>query len=281
MQEIARNIFSIPWLFFVMVFCWTWAFWLPAAALGVSVETTLGRMLLILGLLGPMLSGIGFAYFTQTGRNWHEYWVRAFDIGRIPVKWYAVIFLFAPALFATAVLLDAASGGSTALVQIKKAITPYLSAPLTIVPFVLITLINGPVPEELGWRGYVLDQLQGRWSALVASIILGAIWAVWHLPLFFFKGMKHDVGVRSLWFWLFALQTIPVTVIFTWIFNNTFRSTLGAILFHFTANLTAEITNKTDRTTLYSTLLWILAAIAVVSFWGADTLTRRDPAPSG
>jgi membrane protease YdiL (CAAX protease family) len=228
-----------------------------------------------------MLSGISFTYFTETGHNWHEYWQRVFDVGRIPVGWYVVIFLFVPILFATAVLLDVASGGSDTLAQIRKSLTPFLSAPLMIIPFVLLILINGPVPEELGWRGYVLDQLQGRWSALVSSIILGVIWTVWHLPLFFIKDMKHDVGIRSLWFWLFVLQTIPVTVVFTWIFNNTLRSTLGAILFHFMANLTAEIANKTDRTNLYSTLLWILAAIAVVSFCGADTLTRREHMPPG
>lgn len=272
MQEIRRRSFARPGLFFVLVFCWTWAFWIPAAASGVSAQTNLGRLLLILGLLGPMLGGIGFTYFTGTAGNWHDYWARVFDAGRIPARWYAIILLFAPLLFTTAVLLDLASGDSEAAAQISKTFASLLSAPSTIVPFLLVTLINGPIPEELGWRGYALDQLQARWSALAASIILGVVWTIWHLPLFFFQGMKHDVGIQSQWFWLFVLQTIPVTIIFTWIFNNTFRSTLGAILFHFMANLTAELANKTDRTNLYATVLWILAAVAVVSLGG---LARR------
>lgn len=50
---------------------------------------------------------------------------------------------------------------------------------------------------------------------------------------------------------------------------------LAAILFHFMSNLTAELANVTDRTNLYSTLLWIVAAIVVVGFWGPRTLTRN------
>jgi membrane protease YdiL (CAAX protease family) len=227
-----------------------------------------------------MLGGIGFTYFTQTAGNWHDYWARVFDVSRIPARWYAIIFLFAPVLFTIAVLLDLASGGSDAAAQVGKTFASFQSAPSTIVPFLLVTLINGPIPEELGWRGYVLDQLQARWSALAASIILGVVWTIWHLPLFFFAGMKHDVGVQSLWFWLFVLQTIPVTIIFTWIFNNTSRSTLGAILFHFMANLTAELASKTERTNLYATVLWILAAIAVVWFRGAGPCRRATDGDS-
>ncbi|MEY9884539.1 ABC-type sugar transport system permease subunit [Bradyrhizobium sp. USDA 328] len=88
--------------------------------------------------------------------------------------------------------------------------------------------------------------------------------------------MKHNVGIRSLWFWLFVLQTIPVTIIFTWIFNNTSRSTLGAILFHFMTNLTAELTNRMDGTNLYSTALWSLAAVAVVACQGVGTSIRGE-----
>ena len=90
----------------------------------------------------------------------------------------------------------------------------------------------------------------------------------------------YDQGAWSPWFWLFMVQVIASAVIFTWIFNNTRRSTLAAILFHFMINLTAELANLTGRTNFYSTLLWIIAAIAVVRFWSAATLTRREHARS-
>ena len=154
---------------------------------------------------------------------------------------------------------------------------PFLSAPLTLVPFALRVFVHGPFPEELGWRGYVLDRLQARWNALVSSLILGVIWALWHMPLFFIKDMLHySEGVGSPWFWQFMVGVIPMAVILTWIFNNTRRSTLAAILFHFMANLTYQLANVTAGTNFYSTLLWIIAAIAVVALWGAGTLTGRE-----
>lgn len=276
MKELLRRPFAGPVPFFIFVFCWTWAFWVPAAASGISVQTSLGRLCLVLGLLGPMLGGIGFTYATGTAGDWRDYWLRVFDVRRIPARWYAIILLFAPVLFTIVVLLDRPSGGSDAAAQISRTLTSFFSAPSTIAPFLLITLVNGPIPEELGWRGYALDHLQARLGAVAASIVLGVLWAIWHLPLFFFEGMKHDVGIRSLWFWLFVLQTIPVTIIFTWIFNNTSRSTLGAILFHFMTNLTAELANRTDGTNLYSTALWSLAAVAVVACQGVGTSIRGE-----
>lgn len=270
---------SALWLFFGAVFGWTWFFWILAAALGVSAQSPLGIVLEVLGLLGPMLGGIGFAYFTLSKDGWHEYWLRIVDPRRIGAGWYLVIFLFVPVLMAIAALLDVASGGNAAAL-IRERMAPFLSAPSTIFPFVLGVLIYGPFPEELGWRGYALDQLQARWNALASSLILGAIWALWHVPLFFIKDtLFYSQGAGSLWFWLFVAVVIPTAVIYTWIFNNTRRSTLAAILFHFMSNVAYELANVTDRTNLYSSLLWILAAIAVVAWGGGATLMRRDAAP--
>jgi hypothetical protein len=63
------------WLFFILVFCWTWFFWLLAAAWGTSVQTASGKSLLFLGLLGPMLGGIGFTYLAQDKEYQRQYWV--------------------------------------------------------------------------------------------------------------------------------------------------------------------------------------------------------------
>lgn len=262
-----------PWHFFTLVFCWTWFFWILAVGLGASILTAAGQVLLILGLLGPMLGGIGFTYLTQGNEGRRDYWSRIVDPRRIPAKWYLVIFLFVPVLMAIAVLLDIASGGDATLAKIGERVMPFLCSPLTIIPLLLRVFIQGPIPEELGWRGYVLDRLQARWNALVSSLILGAIWALWHLPLFFFNDMVHSAhGLWSPWFWQFLVGIVPMAVILTWIFNNTGRSTLGAILFHFVANLTYVLANVSAGTNFFSTLLWIVAAIVVIAFWGAEKL---------
>ena len=223
----------------------------------------LGYNIQVLGLLGPMLGGIAFTSFTQSKETWLEYWLRIIDPKRIRPKWYLIIFLFVPGLMAVAVLLDAASGGSATLL-IREKLTPFLSTPSTIVPFLLGVFIYG-IRLALG---HALDRLQAKWNALVSSLIFGAIWALWHLPLFFIKDTLFYIqGAWSPWFWLFAVVVISTAVIYTWIFNNTRRSTLAAILFHFIGNFVYELANVTDRTNLYSTLFWVIAAIVVVGYW--------------
>ncbi len=266
------------WLFFLVVFCWTWSFWLAAAVLGTNVATAAGQTLLRLGLLGPLVGGIGFACFAHGKEVRRDYWRRLVEPGRIPARWWAAIVLTAPALIAVAALLDVASSGSTALDLIGQRATALFATPAAGLGFLVVVLINGPLPEELGWRGYALDQLQARWNALASSLILGSIWALWHLPLFVMPGMLHaERGLGSAWFWLFMATVAPMAVIFTWIFNNTGRSTLAAILFHFMSNLAYDIGNVSDRTNLYATLLWIGAAIAVVVLGGARALTKTAP----
>ncbi len=61
-------------------------------------------------------------------------------------------------------------------------LTLYLSQLPSLLPLILL----GPLSEEYGWRGYLLIKLQQKWSALASSIIVGVVWALWHLPLFFF-----------------------------------------------------------------------------------------------
>ncbi len=282
-RTLARPSLRSAGLFFVLVFCWTWSFWIGAAASGASAQSISGMALIVLGLLGPMLGGITFAYFTLDHEGWREYWVRIIDARRIPARWFLVVLLFVPCLMALAVLIDLLLSGDAVLTQIGKRATPFLAAPLSVAPFLLHVLVYGPLPEELGWRGYALDRLQARWSALAASLVLGAIWALWHLPLFFIRDMNphYSEGAWSLWFWLFMVEVVANAVIYTWIFNNTRHSTLATIIFHCISNLTAELTNATAGTNLYSTLLWIIAAAGVVALWGGKTLTGGEDAPPG
>ena len=264
-----------PWLFFIVVFAWSWSFWIAAAVLGLSARTLSGQGLELAGLLGPMLGGIAFTYLTQGSQGRRDYWRRIVDARRISASWYAVILLFAPVLWGLAALVDMATGNAVALSQIGHAMSSAVATPASALSLLLWTLLFGPIPEELGWRGYALDSLQAGSTALRASLILGAIWGLYHLPLFYLVGTYHAAqGPWSLWFWLFLVQVIPVTIVFTWIFNNTRRSTLAAILLHFTINLTAQLANLTGRTNIIVTALWLVAAVVVVVLFGPATLRR-------
>ena len=265
--------YANPWPFFALTFGWTWLFWIAAALSGQSIEVLPVRLLLYLGGVGPALAGILLTYRIQDREGRRDFWRRMIDPRRISAGWYAVILLTVPLLTALALLLHLLSGGN--LPQFGEA-TRLLSQPLTILPFVLFTLLFGPLPEELGWRGYALDRLQARWNALSSSLILSVAWALWHLPLFFMKGtFQHEMGLGSRSFWLYMSAIVPTTVLMTWIYNNTRRSTLSAVLFHFMINLTGQLFELGERAEPYQVLVWVVAAIVVTIIWGPKRLIRQ------
>jgi membrane protease YdiL (CAAX protease family) len=112
------------------------------------------------------------------------------------------------------------------------------ATPMNIVPellsytvfFVWPALIaGGPLGEEIGWRGYALPHLQELHGPVKASVILGVLWAFWHLPIWF-SGQWTVPSVPNIA--AYVVWITAVTVIFTWVFNNTGGSVLMAILLH-------------------------------------------------
>lgn len=265
---------AAPWIYFVATYAWTWLIWGAAILLGVSMET--GLLVLLLGVAGPMVTGVGFTYLTRDREGRRDYWKRIISFKRIPLKWYLVIFLFVPVVNILAALLDVLTGGSGA--TWGEAALNIIPNPLSVVPSILFASLI-PLIEEMGWRGYVLDRLQERRNALVSTLILGVVWALWHLPLFFIQGTyQAGLGVGTLAFWLFMLGVLPLSLPFTWIYNNTGRSTLAVILFHSMVNFTGELIALTERADTYAIVLWYVVGIGITAIWGAQTLTREQKA---
>jgi len=260
-------------IFFVLAFGFSWIFLIPAILLDRDASALPVALLRYLGGIGPLVAAIVLTYLTQGREGRRDYWRRVVQVRRIGAGWYAVILLIVPLLTALAALLDLLLGGGGAQ---PEAAARFLDQPLAILPFALLTLIFGPLPEELGWRGYALDRLQVKWSALASSLILGTAWTLWHLPLFFIEGTyQSNLGLGTLSFWLFMADKIPQSILMTWIYNHNRRSTLSAVLFHFMVNFIGELYELSGRAELYYILLWIVAAVAVTVIWGPRTLTHR------
>jgi membrane protease YdiL (CAAX protease family) len=268
-----RSKLTSPWAYFALVYLFSWVFTIPAALSGVSLQESPTLMVIYgLGGLGPAISAILLTYITRGQEGRSDYWRRILDLRRIPTRWFGVIFLTVPAITALAALADRLLGGHGLRLE---AAARFLEQPLQVLPFALFILFFGPLPEELGWRGYALDRLQSSKGALVSSLILGAAWALWHLPLFFIKGTyQRSLGIGSPSFWIFMLALVVGSILYTWIYNNTGRSTMSAILFHFTQNFTGELFELSARAELYSFILTVVVATLVVVMWGPKTLTR-------
>ena len=137
---------------------------------------------------------------------------------------------------------------------------------MVIPPFITAFIFNGML-EEFGWRGYVLPRFQARWNALPSSLILGVIWGAWHIGQWFVPG--SNLYQRN--FWLWGLGTILLSILMTWIFNNTKGSVLAASLFHAMIN-TGIILFQLDWR-YYGVEL--LAVILIVIIFGPKSLVRR------
>ena len=264
-----KKLFS-PWPFFALTFAWTWSFW----GLAVALQRPMGEfpvpLLVALGGVGPMVVGIALTYLTREPADRRDYWKRVFDIKRIHPSWLAVTLLTVPLLITLAVILNLLTGG------IGASLEPRFQANLlSILPFAVFTLFFGPIPEELGWRGFALDSLQAKYNALGSSLILGILWTIWHAPLFFIPGSyQNGLLFGTIAFWWFMLDKTFQSILMTWIYNNTGRSTLTAILFHFMINFTGELFVLSARTDIFQIIVWALAALVVVIIWKPKTLTR-------
>ncbi len=262
-----------PWKFMAINFGWTWLCWIPAAIISHYGYTAVATVLHLLGF-GPTLAALILVYRTEDPGFIRDYWRRIIDIKRLGGFWLAVTLLLMPLLTVIPALIDRWFGGPGLQPELAEQ---FLNQPLWILPLTLFLLFFGPIPEEMGWRGYALDGLLNRHSALSASLIIGAFWACWHLPLFFIEGTYHyQLGIGTTAFWIFMLEPVFGSIFYTWIYNNTGRSTLSAVLLHFMGNYTGELFQLSQRAEILQFALGLALAVVVVLIYGPDKLKRSE-----
>ncbi len=261
-------------IFFVLVFALTWPF-LIADALGshghfsfrlsVPLMLVMSYMPTVAALVMTAALGGTAAVRELLGRllRW-----------RVGVGWYLVaIFGFAAVCLLAVWLGNAWAGNPEGPLLGPDAAKSSAVQLLIMVPllFMVTGLVNG---EEIAWRGFALPRLQGRWNALVASILLGLVWSLFHLPLFFTLGSP----LASTFAPLYVLQTVSVSIIFTWVFNNTRGSLLLAYLLHAAINTWTRvlpIENAAPQVGYLTVALLCLSAGVIVWVYGAENLSKH------
>ena len=134
----------------------------------------------------------------------------------------------------------------------------------------------GPLQEEFGWRGYALEQLQQRWNALVSSCIVGH--AVGDYGIYHFSSFLTKDFITTKPFWGLLLSTTLISILFTWLYNNTNKSILVALIFHAMFNFSHYIfpvLSYDQGGLLYFALLFIVIAV-VLSLFGYKTMTKHQ-----
>ncbi len=250
-------------IYFPVVLGMSWGPWFLAIATGQGIGVLTGKIMLLFGLFGPALAAVILMYLGKDGEAHWDYWRRLVDTTPITKGHLWLILLLPPVLALLAVLASLLFGSSPEQLHINPQLRTHFLAFLGIM---LYTFFIGPFPEEMGWRGYWLDRLKKRSGAFKASLIIGAAYAVWQVPLFFVKGYE-TYAFRTDWMLLAAFfgSIIPKSFILTFIYYRTRRSTLAAVLFHFMMNFTATIFDIDRRSELFQFGLYIAAAVVLLA----------------
>jgi membrane protease YdiL (CAAX protease family) len=144
-------------------------------------------------------------------------WQKAFDYKKIKNG-----FWYAPILFLNPLIM----GLSYVVMRLAGLPLPDPQIPWQLLPLFFALFFVAAMFEELGWMGYAIDPMQRRWGALRASIILGLVWAGWHLI------GDLQVGHTVDWIVWHRLSSVVNRVLIVWLYNNTGKSVFGAILYH-------------------------------------------------
>jgi membrane protease YdiL (CAAX protease family) len=217
--------------YFLIAFSFSWLMFLPGVLTyyGVlNISDSLVSVLGITGLLGPILSGFVMTAVTE-GRAGMRRWLRRIVLWRVGLRWYLFALIGLPLAMVLATIIVRPGALESFQTLAPLSVLPYLGA------FGVMVVIGGPLFEEPGWSGFALPRLQRVHSPLVGGLILGSLWALWHLPGFLIPSQElTDIPPRGtvLDFVVFALALIGLRLVMQWVFNSTKGSVLMAILIH-------------------------------------------------
>jgi membrane protease YdiL (CAAX protease family) len=224
--------------FFVLAYALTWLAWspwylsrdgvglLPYNAEGISDYLNTGAL-----IVGPTLSAFIMTGATE-GRDGVRRLLRRIVLWRVGLRWYLFVLVGIPAII---VLCTVVLPGALSSFQASALASTLF---LYVVAGPVFLFAGGPFFEEIGWRGFALPRLQRLYGPLVGTLILGALWGLWHLPLFLIPSWDTPHG-SPLDIALFVIWAVSIAILFTWVFNNTKGSVLLVILAHGSINSAA------------------------------------------
>lgn len=228
-----------PGLFFLLTFAYSWLLWLPSMLSGWRIEmpfdTTVYTAIVVpIGAFAPLLAALTLIFRSGGWSGIKTFFQKVFDF-RIKPLYYLLALLLPIAIHAIAHYLAPIFG-----LQVADTLFPpdLPASPILIaVPYFFLMLLIGGGQEEFGWRGYAQEPLQERFGVVPASLLIGVIWGVWHLPLWIMPGDGHSTYP----FIAFLMMTTSLSLVYGWIYNASGKKLITAILFHAMSNTAAPL----------------------------------------
>lgn len=247
-----------PALFFLLAIGGTWLFWLIPVIANWPIWEVPAVWFLYAGGACVPLAAVTLAWRAGYLKLLAK---RLLDPRLIPLQCWLAVLLFVPLVHVLAGGLAMAFGlQSTGF--IPSAVTEMTA--VQFLGFASFILFLGPLPEEVGWRGYALPALLGKHSPIIATFVLGFAWCVWHVPLFFLDGYYDRFGDPPIPL-LFFGNILVISVFYTWLHMRTGGSVLAAVLFHFSVNFTGELVPIQDGGELIKSALLACIAFTIVA----------------
>jgi len=246
--------------FFLLVFALSIPLWLIGAV--TPLQLLPGLPVSSLMAFCPLIAASILVYREGKTTGVTDLLKRSFDYRRIRAKvWYVPTVLLMPGIAVLAY-------GLMRLLQLPLPTPqfPVLSALVMFLAFFVAAL-----GEEVGWTGYAIDPMQDRWNALQASILLGLVWATWHIVPF------AQADRSPTWIAWQCLTLAASRVLLVWLYNNTGKSVFAAALCHAMINVSWQLfpNHGSHYDPRITGLITALAAVIVTVVWGPRTLTRN------
>ena len=246
-----------PVLFFALAYLFTWMFWIPAA----FAPENLGAGLMLIGLFAPAVVSTVFVLVSGSDLLKKDLKVKLF--GFYKVKWrnvFLAVLQFAGIVFCS-ILLSLAFGQPLS----QFSFTKDFSFTGVGVASALLTVTIASIIEEVGWKGYCEDSIGAYMNWFWESMIFGALWSLWHLPLLFIHGTyQAGLMVNPLYVVNFFVSGIPLGFIITWVYLVSDRSILACMIYHLFVNFMQEKIAMTPETKCVETLVVTIVAAVIV-----------------
>ena len=223
-------------LFVVLTLAWTWICGFIPVLFGLT-GTGLGTFIFYIGGGAPSVVALFLVFLTYPKDKRKDYFRRCFSFAQAGWKWPLITVAVFTLLSVLSIVIGAGIlGYEMPAMDYIKAI---VNNPLNIFLVLLLSLISGPLNEEFGWRGYALDRLLVRFGFLKGSLILGFIWAIWHLPWYFTPGQaQYNLLKDSVFHALMFIPSVMLLSVFvSFVYVKTGRSILAGALVHMFSNL--------------------------------------------
>ncbi len=249
-----------PLKFFLLVLILSVPLWMIGSL--IPLQLLPGLPLSSLMVFCPMIAASILVYREDRITGVAELLKRSFDTKRIRSKvWYVPAILLMPCI---AVL-------TYGLMRLVKLPLPIIEFPGLAALLMFPVFFIAALGEELGWSGYAIDPMLGRWNALQAGILLGLVTAAWHIvPL-----VQADRSPT--WIAWQCLNLVATRVLLVWIYNNTGKSVFATAVCHTMVNVSWQLfpNNGSHYDPRITALLTLFAVVIVTIVWGPRTLTRK------